>query len=64
MTAGLLFAGILVTSMVVAGLYLMSKAGVEHATRASGESPDRTEDAEARDRAVPRSSILLDAPPR
>ena len=62
MTAGLLVAGILVTAMVAAGLWLMERAGVEPAARASGSAPDPTEETEVRERASLRSSILIDAP--
>ena len=71
MTIGLLAAGILVTTMVVAGLWLMEQGGVEPAARAHGDAPDPTEEAEVREvvheraieRAAQRSSFLIDAPP-
>lgn len=62
MTAGLLVAGILVTALVAAGIWLMERAGTEPAARASGLAPDPTEEAEVRDRAVERSGILMDRP--
>jgi len=61
-TAGLLAAGILVTAMVALGLWLMEHAGIEPAARANGLAPDPTEEAEVRERASRRSSILIDAP--
>ena len=63
MTALLLVGGILVTLMVVAGLWLMERAGVEPAARAVGLAPDPTEETEAREPAAPRSSILISARP-
>lgn len=35
--------GILVTSLVVMGIILATPAGVEHATRATGDSPEEDE---------------------
>ena len=64
MTVGLLIAGVLVTALVVAGLWLMERAGVEPAARATGLAPDPTEETEARVPLARRSSFLLDAPTR
>lgn len=48
--------------MVAVGLWLMERAGVEPAARASGSAPDLTEETEVRERASLRSSILIDGP--
>lgn len=64
MTAGLLIAGIIIFSMVVAGVWLMQYAEAEPAARAVGRAPDPAEEQEARESlSTPRSSILVDRPP-
>jgi hypothetical protein len=49
-TAFLLVAGVVVVALVVAGVWLMERAGVDPAARASGEAPDPAEEIEVRER--------------
>ena len=50
MTAFLLVAGVVVVALVVAGVWLMERAGVDPAARASGDAPDPAEESEVRER--------------
>ena len=50
MTAFLLVAGAVVLALLVAGVWLMERAGVDPAARASGEAPDPAEENEVRER--------------
>jgi hypothetical protein len=64
MTVGLLIAGVIIFTMVVAGVWLMQYAEAEPAARAVGRAPDPTEEQEARESvSTPRSSILVERPP-
>jgi hypothetical protein len=64
MTVGLLIAGVILFSMVVAGVWLMQYAEAEPAARAVGRAPDPAEEEEAKEGASqPRSSILVNCPP-
>ena len=67
MTAFLLVAGLLVTAMVIAGVWCMERAGVDPAARATGEAPDPTEETEVRERfgaeqARRRAGVLVERP--
>jgi hypothetical protein len=60
-TVGLLIAGVVITAMAVAGVWLMQYAEAEPAARAVGRSPDPAEEREARESlSPPRSSILVE----
>ena len=64
MTAGLFLAGLLVTGLVAAGIYLMSGADTVPAARASGEAPDPEEEREVQARPDEHhSSIPMDRAP-
>ncbi len=64
MTAGLFIAGLLITALVVAGIYFMDQAGTEPAARAVGEAPDPEEEREVRGRPDQHTrSILKQRPP-
>jgi hypothetical protein len=49
-TAFLFVAGVVVMALVIAGVWLMERAGVVPAARATGNAPDPTEETEVRER--------------
>lgn len=67
MTVFLFMAGVVVVALVMAGVWLMERAAVVPAARATGLAPDPTEEKEVRERlgvqqAERRPGILLDRP--
>ncbi len=67
MTAFLLVAVVVVVALGVAGVWLMERAGVDPAARASGEAPDPEEENEVRERvdgeSAPGAGGLLEERP-
>jgi uncharacterized membrane protein YciS (DUF1049 family) len=64
MTALLLIAGVLISAMAVAGVWLMQRAEAEPAARTVKRAPDQAEEEAARQTlSTPRPSILQDREP-